>query len=145
MHILRMLIVIYISLGSIVIGASEEDSFVEEKVAKSNAYAKEGDYSQALEAINDALSKEQQNPRLYKIRGHIYYAMEQYQPALNDLSRVIDLVPNSANAYADRAIVYSVSGQHSQAVADIEKAMEINPDSVFVLWVRKEIMEREKK
>lgn len=106
-----------------------------------NEMAKKGDYPHALEALNQAIVKSPNNPRAYKIRGHIYYAMGDYQKSLEDLNHVVELTPKNPTSYTDRAIVHSVLHHHSQALSDVEIALKLNPDSHYATEVRKKILE----
>lgn len=107
-----------------------------------NGHAKNGNYAEALTALNAAIQADPHSARSYKLRGHVYYAMGDYNRALTDLDHVTTLVPNNANALADRAIVHSVMGHHGLALADIERALALKPLSSFAQAVRKEILER---
>lgn len=107
-----------------------------------NRMAKEGNYQQALQALNQAIAENPSSARAYKLRGHVYYAMGNYQQSLTDLDHVVALIPDSANALVDRAIVYSVIGNHGLALADVERALALKPNSTFAQEVRKEVIER---
>ena len=115
-----------------------------DKLELGNQHAKQGNYSQALQSLNQAIAENPVNPRAYKIRGHIFYAMGDYANALTDLDHVVALVHDSANALVDRAIVYSVMGKHGLALADVERALALKPTSTFAQAVRDEILNRAK-
>lgn len=105
-----------------------------------NSHAKSGNYSQALNSLNVALAKDPNNARAYKLRGHVYFAMQDYDRAFQDLNKVVMLSPSSPNAYADRAIAYSKLNQHGAALMDVEKALALKPDSHFAKAVREQIL-----
>ena len=107
-----------------------------------NAFAKQGNFDQALQSLNQAISLNPSDARSYKLRGHVYYAMGDYTNALADLDSVCALVPDSANALVDRAIVYSVMGKHGLALADVERALALKPNSSFAQAVRQEVLKR---
>jgi tetratricopeptide (TPR) repeat protein len=126
---------LFIGQGSLV---SAQTSFVDQ----GNVHAKNGNYSQSLASLNQAIQSDPNSARAYKLRGHVYYAMGDYQKALADLDYVVHLIRDSANAYVDRAIVHSVMGNHGLALADVERALALKPSSTFAQSVRKEILER---
>lgn len=111
-------------------------------ISAGNNLAKSGNYSQALTELNQAIAKDPNNARAYKLRGNVYYAMGDYVQSLRDLDQVVNLVPDSVNAYCDRAIAHSMVGNHGLALTDIEYALKLKPTSSFAQAVRAKILEK---
>ena len=111
------------------------------QIYKANAYAHKGQYTQALETLNQAIAADSSSAHAFKVRGHVYVAMGDLQHALADLSKVVELAPNSANAYVDRSIVCHKLGKRTEALKDIKRALELAPDSTFAQGVRDKLVE----
>jgi tetratricopeptide (TPR) repeat protein len=138
---LKKFICVLTVLGGISLGAAQDESSISIHLNQANVFAKSGDYTKALEEVNQVLAVNPDNARAYKIRGHIYHAMGDHLQALVDLNKVTTLAPASANAYVDRAIVQSHLGNHGAALVDVERALKLKPDSQFAQVVRTRILE----
>lgn len=101
--------------------------------------AKEGNYETAYQIVNTYISKNPEDPRGYKTRGHLNFNKNNYSEALTDFTKVIELSPKSANAYVDRAGLYYAMDDYDKALLDIEKALEIKPKSSFALMLKEGI------
>jgi tetratricopeptide (TPR) repeat protein len=60
-------------------------------------------------------------------RGEAFQAMERYDEALADLSRVIELDPSAGWALAARGETYRLMERYDEALADFNRAIELDP------------------
>ncbi len=77
----------------------------------------------AINSYNKAINIDANNPRLYLLRSHCYYSLNNYQNAIKDYTKVIDLNPDisknyDANPYFHRGICYYKIGDHDKALED---------------------------
>lgn len=117
-----------------------EDATLSKLMTEANASAKQGDLKQALDSINQAIALDTANPRLYKFRGNVYFAMENYPAALSDFNKVIELLPNASSAYSDRSIVYYAMKNYQSALKDTDTALNLDPTNPVALSVRLKVL-----
>lgn len=136
-------LLIMLSVPLLTFGAEQNSNLdpVTYQVYKANAFAHKGQYPQALEALNQAISLDRSAARAYKVRGHVYVAMGDLPKAIADLGKVVELVPDSANALVDRSIVHYKLGHRTDALKDIKRALDLAPDSAFAQGVRDKFLE----
>jgi lipoprotein NlpI len=92
-------------------------------------YAKKGQYDQALQDYNQALSMEPDNAIILTSRGNLYVAKEQYDLAIEDLNRAIRINPGYANAFLIRSLVYINKGLDDEAISDLTQVIRLAPNS----------------
>ncbi|MCW1955829.1 MAG: hypothetical protein KIH71_007920 [Roseobacter sp.] len=63
----------------------------------------------------------------YNQRAFINFLRNDYQPAIEDLSRALDLSPTHTGALTGRALSYYALGRMREARADLEVALGLNP------------------
>lgn len=68
-----------------------------------------------------------QDAAAYSMRGLSYVNLEQYEPAIEDYTRVIELDPKDAATYFCRGLCYTVLQRFDQALADFSQAITLNP------------------
>jgi tetratricopeptide (TPR) repeat protein len=73
-----------------------------------------------------AIAVDPKDPTAYFQRANAYYAMGEYEKAIESYDQAIELDQNYANAYANRALVYHDQGKYKKAVADFNKAIALN-------------------
>ena len=115
--------------------SSNETSFslniLHKHVESANSYAKSGQHEQALNELNNAISKAPKYARAFKIRANVHFAKGDYAKALEDFNALIQLAPDRAQSYVDRSIVYHAMKNQALAKADIQKALSLDPNDSF--------------
>lgn len=91
--------------------------------------AKEGNFAQALEDVNQAIEISPENPKLYRIRAHLYLALKQYTHAIQDFNYIITTAPNDETLYIDRGMALLKSGNFRDAGKNAKQALQLNPNS----------------
>jgi len=93
----------------------------------------EGNYSEAVQLFNEALSRDPEQGIAYFYRGLIFAIINNYQEALKDFNRAIEIQPKEISLdriYDLRGNCYEDLGDRQKAIKDYEKAIEINPSLV---------------
>ncbi|MCM1988724.1 tetratricopeptide repeat protein [Oceanirhabdus seepicola] len=85
-------------------------------------------YSDALKIVEDALSLDKKNAKLYHIKGAIYSKNGQIQDAIKNYTQAIELKPNAAAIYYNRGILNKKNDEYDKAIEDFTKAIELKPD-----------------
>ncbi len=98
------------------------------------AYGMQGDFVQALQNINKAITINPNYAQAYNNRGNTYSKLGNYTQAILDLNKAIAIKPDYTQAYTNlsevydkRATVSAQQGNFTQAMPDFNKAIEINP------------------
>ena len=93
----------------------------------------EGNYSEAVQLFNEALSRDPEQGIAYFYRGLIFAIINNYQEALKDFNRAIEIQPKEISLdriYDLRGNCHEDLGDREKAIKDYEKAIEINPSLV---------------
>jgi len=130
-----VLVVIVIGLGAVfpAFAQSSETEFFD-LMDEAIALYFEGDYSGAIEMINEAVEIAPTSSAAgfaFDWRGWIHYMQGDFAKALSDLNRAVDSDPGDAIFYVDRAMMNAMVGDHDAALEDYERAIDINTDYHF--------------
>jgi tetratricopeptide (TPR) repeat protein len=106
--------------------ASEKTS-AEFYLKTGNAYAKKGQYDQAIADFTKALEINPWYADAYSNRGVAYLHKGQYDRAIADYTKALEINPRYAEACFNRGNLYYKKGQYDKAIADFTKAVELNP------------------
>jgi tetratricopeptide (TPR) repeat protein len=113
-----------------------------EHIANANELAKLKLYDRALTELEAAIKQNPEAPRVYKVRGNVYFAMGDYKKALSDFDQLITLAPSSADSYVYHSIVNSALENYQRAKEDIDHALDLSPKSKSVKEARDKILRR---
>ncbi len=91
-----------------------------------------GDYDQALQFADRALSSRQDDPALWSMRADVLGKMDRPADAVIAMDKVITLDPSYPNAHARRGFFKLRAGQTDAAIADLRIAVQegTDPDAV---------------
>ncbi len=95
--------------------------------------------SEVLNIYNDELRTDPNNYNVLFRRAHLFYGQNQYNQALNDITKAIELIPESdsdlrCQAYSLRANIYLMTDENELALADLERACALAPTSYELLY-----------
>lgn len=93
------------------------------------AYARIGQFKQALDDYNRAIGLFPEYAAAYNNRGNALLTLSQPAEAVKDFDRAVLLAPNYAAAYSNRATARIKLGEPAAALADFTKAIELMPSS----------------
>jgi len=88
----------------------------------------EGRYPEALDVMDQAISKYPGNAELFTIRGSLRLEQNRLTEALQDLETAAKLDPTNPAILVNRAQVYKGFGRNKDALQDLNRAIELNPD-----------------
>jgi len=105
------------------------------------AYGNKGDFSQAREAFEKALSLDANNAIIYNNLGVLYFSIfrqtrqrSDYFKATEYLKKAIELDPGIASAYNTLGSLNEISGNLEGAFVLWEKSIELDPDFAFPVY-----------
>ena len=102
---------------------------VRELAARADAYYRNGDCENAINALNQLIRLQPTLVGAYIVRGAAYQQKGDAHKALADFDRAISLDPKSARAYCDRGILEDVLLQQpNRALADYNEAIHLAPN-----------------
>lgn len=88
---------------------------------------KDGEYSRAVEAFNEAIRRKPDHPAAYVGRGNAYFFLQQFDRAIEDYNAALKIQPGFALAYAQRGRAYIRQKQFDRALEDLNEAIRLNP------------------
>ena len=94
------------------------------------AYSINGQYQQAIEDLDNALTYKPKYPQAYYIRAINNIALKNNQKALKDLDIAIQYDPRFSRAYYIRAQVYMLLKDYQSALKDLDKVIELKYEFV---------------
>lgn len=86
------------------------------------------DLEGAIEAFDQAVEKNPNDPSIYFRRGDVKMAMREYLSAIEDYTRSVEIGPNFSVAYKNRGDAKFRLRLYSEAIEDYTKAIEIQPN-----------------
>ena len=89
------------------------------------SYSKLGQYQQAIDNFNKAISLKQDYAGAYINRGNAYISLGQHQRSIDDYNEAIHLEPSNADPYLNRGIVYLTQRNNIAGCRDAQKACEL--------------------
>jgi tetratricopeptide (TPR) repeat protein len=84
-------------------------------------------YNDLISFSSKAISSKPGYANLYYLRGHSYYAIQNFQNAINDLSKALDLKVSDglkALVYSIRGTAFYETGKSREAIRDLRKSFE---------------------
>ena len=66
--------------------------------------------NKALEILNELISFDKNDLKLYLLRGHIYYKLQRWGDAMNDYGTVLELDPENQEAKTGLEMAKSILG-----------------------------------
>ena len=96
-------------------------------VLRGTGWAKEEDFSAAIEDFSAALKIDAANVDALRGRAHAHTKLGEHAAAVEDWSRLIALMPNNDEFFRSRGASNLAAGRHKQAFSDYDKSLELNP------------------
>lgn len=95
--------------------------------AKANIDSKNGDPYWAIELLNEAVKKEEENPEIYMAFGDAYRRTEEGGKAVSNYELALDFNPRLARAKYREAMIYKTQSNTAIYLEHFNKAVEIDP------------------
>jgi len=99
-------------------------------------YHKTGEYDQALEAFDEAISYDNSKADVFYFRGETHTAVKNYEAAIIDYLAAIERFPNYTEAYQSLGYAYYKTEQYDKAIQNLNQALGFfpnNPTAQFYL------------
>ena len=107
---------------------SQQPTRAKEHFATGFELIQQGNYEEAIEQFDEALSLDPQYAAAYNNRGTAYDDLGLPTRAIQDYDDAIRLNPQYADAYYNRGITYNnVPGQRGRAIQDFDEAIRLDP------------------
>jgi len=94
-------------------------------IEQGNRFAKDGLYTEAVDAYSRSLRLDPLNPKAWTWRGIALQHLDRLQEAMNDFDEAIRLNPNESGAWQGKASVYIDTGQYKLAIKSAERSLEL--------------------
>lgn len=94
-----------------------------------NRFAKDGLYTEAVDAYSHSLRLDPNNAKVWTWRGIALQHLDRLQEAMNDFDTAIRLNPDESSAWQGKASAYIDSEQYKLAIKAAERSLELaGPD-----------------
>ena len=94
------------------------------------------DLDRAKIHFDNAIQLDTKFTQAYFGRSAVYMENEQWELALQDISKVIELTPTDAEAFNQRGLIYFRMGHHERAIKDLNRALELDNRLVVAYYNR---------
>ncbi|MBN1883669.1 MAG: tetratricopeptide repeat protein [Deltaproteobacteria bacterium] len=102
-------------------------------VTAAGDYIKAENYSDAVVALNAALTLDPNQTDAYLFRGLSFSNLGRYDEALADYNKVLTTDPNNLKALNNRGVVYWKLERYDEAMNDYKTILSLNPNDYIVL------------
>ena len=116
--------------------AISQRKIAEEYKEKGTKFAKEGNYTEAIENLDRAIQIDPTYAAAYNNRGIVNMELKKYNEALDDFNRAIKNNPLDPAFLINRALVNERLDLLEKAVEDYSKAIEIDPFTADIYMKR---------
>jgi TonB family protein len=107
----------------------QQGGSVHEVTARGATQYRQGDISNAIKTLDQAIQRQPTSAEGYIMRGAAYQARDNAAKALADFDKAIQLDPKSARAYCDRAALEEeLLREPDKALADYDQAIRLAPE-----------------
>jgi len=94
-----------------------------------------GEYEEALDAFDEAIDDDDDEPDGYVGKGLVLSAMERYEEAVSAFDAAVKIKPDT-NTYNLKGINLAALGRFEEAVAAYDKAIELEPEDASAYSLR---------
>lgn len=105
----------------------EISPLIEQAAIEKNA----GNHENAIQLYSEAINQNPQQDYYYHLRAILYYQLEDYELALNDLNTAIRISPKIALNYYLRGNTNTAIGKNEDAALDYDQAIELQPKAPY--------------
>lgn len=121
------------------------DRFPESSVAQSSiggVYLQAGQYKEAIEHINEAISIDPDNYKALYNRGVVLLRTGDMQNALQSFNKCLS-INEYTKAFFSRAILYQQIGEYARAFNDIEQVLQKQPENARAYYIKANCLEQQ--
>lgn len=99
----------------------------EEFITEAEDLVRQGKYSLALQAYDNAIRTDPQNPAFYIAAARLYIYSGQYEKAIENASNAVLLNQDSSMGESLRGLAHGFSGNYLDAEGSLNRAIELDP------------------
>lgn len=96
-------------------------------IRAAEASIRHNDFTTALDAVNQALVVEPDDPALLRLRGRVYMYLYEWDHAQADYDRALELAPADPALFYDRAVLFYTRLDLDRALADFQQVIALSP------------------
>ena len=106
-------------------------------VDKGNAMAEQGNYDEAIKALDNATELDSQDKHIWMSKGLILTAhLGRYNESIEAYERAIQIDPNDADAWFGKGVALNKTGRYEEASQALNKATDLDPKLVAAWKVK---------
>ncbi len=87
---------------------TENGAIMEDLLAKAAAFMQEEKWEQALELLNTAFEKDEQNTKVLEQRAEVFHKLNRLGDAINDLNRYLKIAPGDEEIKARKELLQTI-------------------------------------
>jgi tetratricopeptide (TPR) repeat protein len=114
----------------------EDKKFIDSYIALANLQCNLNKLDEAMTNCNDALKLDPASRGALLARSKVFVKRQDYQNAINDISRNIVNNPTDEEMFFNRGTYYQQFSQHQNAINDFNKVISLNPKNADALYQR---------
>ena len=99
----------------------------EEFITEAEDLVRQGKYAMALQAYDNAIRTDPQNPAYYIAAARLYIYSGQYEKAIENASNAVLLKQDSSMGEALRGLAHGLTGNYLEAEGSLNRSIELDP------------------
>ena len=108
-------------------------------VQRANILESIGNFSAALDDLNQALLLQTDNPDILSSRARVQRLLGNYEASMQDLNRVLEINPNHSAALFNLALLLYGQGKFDEALQNLNKNIALNP-AITILYFNRALV-----
>ncbi len=108
-------------------------------VQRANILESIGNFSAALDDLNQALLLQTDNPDILSSRARVQRLLGNYAASMQDLNRVLEINPNHSAALFNLALLLYGQGKFDEALQNLNKNIALNP-AITILYFNRALV-----
>jgi len=106
-------------------------------IDKGNALVEQGNYEEAVKALDNATKLSPQDKHIWMSKGLILSAhLSRYNESIEAYERAIHIDPGEADAWFGKGAALNKTGRYEEAITSLDRAIELDPKSVAAWKVK---------
>ena len=108
-------------------------------VQRANILESIGNFSAALDDLNQVLLLQTDNPDILSSRARVQRLLGNYEASMQDLNRVLEINPNHSAALFNLALLLYGQGKFDEALQNLNKNIALNP-AITILYFNRALV-----
>lgn len=120
-------IILILLIVNIIFNSFPQGQIATQYKEKGTKFAKEGNYTEAIENLNKAIQIEPNYAAAYNNRGIVRMELKEYEEAISDFTQAIKINNQDPAYYINRAITWEKIDEIHDAIDDYGSAIDLEP------------------